>query len=160
MPTRVVIHSSLVSTIFDSISLSRMSDGAYEAMPAILAYSMILCRYLDCSCLLDYDTAAVETTFAAYGVVDVPCAAVGAYSQSGHLCLVVSSALCCPGLGLFSFRMCHFFLLFCFVLNLLLSISSVLRPSVSCRLPPTVSGRPTWGRWMLAADCRYRLFHR
>ena len=44
MPTREVIHSSLVSTIFESISLSSISSGRYEAMPEILALSIIVKR--------------------------------------------------------------------------------------------------------------------
>ena len=53
--------------------------------------------------------AAVVAAFAAYGVVDVPCTAVGAECQCGGYCLVVGTTLCCTGLRLLAFRMCHCF---------------------------------------------------
>ena len=48
--------------------------------------------------LLDGELAAVVATFAAYGVVNVPCTAVGADSQSGYESLVVSTTLGSAGL--------------------------------------------------------------
>lgn len=59
--------------------------------------------------------AAVVTALAANGVVDVPCTAVGAKSQSGSNCLVVCTTLCSAGLGLLAFRMCHCFLFYGFL---------------------------------------------
>ena len=43
-----------------------------------------------------YDSlfAAVVSAFATYSVIDVPCAAVGAESQSGGYCFVVGTAFC------------------------------------------------------------------
>ena len=38
---------------------------------------------------------------------DVPCTAVGAYSECGGYCLVMGATLEGTGLGLSSFRMCH-----------------------------------------------------
>ncbi len=54
--------------------------------------------------------AAIVATFAAHGVIDVPCAAVGAKGKSGSYSHVVSTTLGGAGLGLFAFRMCHCFL--------------------------------------------------
>ena len=62
--------------------------------------------------LLDGELAAVVAAGAAYGVVDVPSAAVGANCQRGCYGLIVGSALARPGLRLSSFRMCHFCLYF------------------------------------------------
>ncbi len=42
--------------------------------------------------------AAVVAAFTAYGVVDVPCAAVGAKSEGGGHSLIVGAALCGAGL--------------------------------------------------------------
>ena len=61
---------------------------------------------------LDSDFTAIVATFAAYGVVDVPGAAVGAKSQSGSYSLVVGATFGGTGLRLFAFRMCHFVLIF------------------------------------------------
>ena len=61
---------------------------------------------------LDGDFAAVVAAFATNGVIDVPCAAVGADSQCGGYGFVVCSAFSSAGLGLFAFRMCHCSLLF------------------------------------------------
>ena len=61
--------------------------------------------------------AAIVTTFAAHGVIDVPGATVGAECQGGSDSLVVSTTLGRTGLRLFAFRMCHcclFVLLFLF----------------------------------------------
>ena len=54
-------------------------------------------------CLL----ATVVTAFTAYGVVDVPCTAVGAKCKGGGYSLVVCTTLGGAGLGLLAFRMCH-----------------------------------------------------
>lgn len=60
------------------------------------------------SLVLDYGLlAAVVAALAAHSVVDVPCAAVRADSDSGSHSLVVGATLGRAGLGLFSFRMCH-----------------------------------------------------
>lgn len=59
----------------------------------------------------DGDFAAVVAAFATNGVIDVPCAAVGADSQCGGYGFVMCSAFCSAGFGLFAFRMCHFSLL-------------------------------------------------
>ncbi len=50
IPTRVVIHSSLVSTILESMSLSRMSSGTYDAIPEMRAFNIYLCRILGFRC--------------------------------------------------------------------------------------------------------------
>ena len=52
----------------------------------------------DGSVFLDCDASAIVTTFAAHCVIDVPCAAVGAKSESGSYCLVVSSTFRCTSL--------------------------------------------------------------
>lgn len=60
--------------------------------------------------------AAIVATFAAYGVVDVPGAAVGAKCKGGGYCLVVGTTFGGAGLGLLAFRMCHCCLiLYCFL---------------------------------------------
>ena len=46
MPVRLLIHSSLVSTISDSWSLVTTLSGAYAPIPAILAFILCPCRIL------------------------------------------------------------------------------------------------------------------
>ena len=60
----------------------------------------------------DCDLAAIVTAGGAYSVIDVVLTAVGAYGQRGSNCSVVCSSFESPGLGLPSFWMCHFYLLF------------------------------------------------
>ena len=67
-------------------------------------YSVFLFGYF----LLNGQFTAIIATAGAYRVVDVPCTAVGADSQSGGYSLIMRSALECSRLGLSSFRMCHF----------------------------------------------------
>ena len=52
--------------------------------------------------------ATVVTALGAYGVINMPCAAVGALSDGRSHSHVVGAALSGTGLGLSSFRMCHF----------------------------------------------------
>ncbi len=59
---------------------------------------------------LDHEFAAIVATFAAYGVVDVPCAAVGADCECGDECFVMSATFSRTGVRLSAFRMCHFFI--------------------------------------------------
>ena len=117
MPTRVVIHSSLVSTIFDNISLSSISSGTYDAMPLIFACVMSLFEFLlyalRCVAVrgeglfLDDLTAAVVSALGAYSVEHVPCATVGTQCDGGDQCLVVGAAFGRTGMRLSAFRMCH-----------------------------------------------------
>ena len=65
-------------------------------------------HFLDGSLFFDGLFAAVVTTFAAYGVVNVPCTAVRTYNQCRGYSFVVSSSLGCSRFRLSSFRMCHF----------------------------------------------------
>ena len=51
---------------------------------------------------------AIVSASGANGVIDMPCAAVGAYSQCGGYSLIVGSAFEGSRFGLSSFRMCHF----------------------------------------------------
>lgn len=64
-------------------------------------------KKLDGFGLFDNYVAAIEATFTAYGVVDVPGAAVGAYGDGGHLSFVVGATFGGAGLRLSAFRMCH-----------------------------------------------------
>ena len=59
------------------------------------------------SSLVDHELAAVISAFAAYGVVYVPCAAVGAYCDRRDKCFVVGAAFRGAGVRLSAFRMCH-----------------------------------------------------
>ena len=59
------------------------------------------------SLFLDGYLAAIVTASRANSVIDVELAAVRTYCQCGSYCLVVSSSLESPGLGLSSFWMCH-----------------------------------------------------
>lgn len=59
------------------------------------------------SSLFDSYFATVIATFATYGVVDMPCTAVGAYCQCGSHSFVMGAAFRCTCLRLFTFRMCH-----------------------------------------------------
>ncbi len=88
-----------------------------EAAPACVAgASFSRCRRSESGFFNHSLLAAVVAAFAAYGVVDMPCTAVRAESQSGRYGLVVSTALCSAGLGLLAFRMCHcFFILWFFI---------------------------------------------
>ena len=61
------------------------------------------------SFLFDSYLATIVTAGRANGVVDVELAAVRTNCQCGSYCLVVSSSLEGPCLGLSSFRMCHIF---------------------------------------------------
>ena len=52
--------------------------------------------------------ATVVTALGAYGVINMPCAAVRALCDGRSHSHVVGAALCGTSLGLSSFRMCHF----------------------------------------------------
>lgn len=71
---------------------------------------------LDNGVFFDGDFTTIVAAFGAYAVVNVPGATVGADGQCGHSGLVMCTALCGAGLGLTSFRMCHFLLSFYFFL--------------------------------------------
>ena len=53
---------------------------------------------LDGGVLLDSESATIVATFTTYGVIDVPCTAVGANSEGGHCSFVVSTTLGGAGL--------------------------------------------------------------
>lgn len=74
---------------------------------------------LDNGVFFDGDFTTIVAAFGAYAVVNVPGATVGADGQCGHSGLVMCTALCGAGLGLTSFRMCHFLLSFYFFLSLI-----------------------------------------
>ncbi len=94
--------------------------------PAHSLQAVPLCC-LDSGVLFDHQTATVVSAFAADGVIDVPCATVGAMSDCRHLSLVVSTALRSACLRLFAFRMCHRFLsLFYFVIRFWPAVSRSL----------------------------------
>ena len=69
-------------------------------------------------CFLDSDFAAVVAAFAAYVVVHVPCAAVGADSQCGDKSFVVCTTFRCTGMRLSAFRMCHCFIVLIVIIQL------------------------------------------
>ena len=81
-------------------------------LPVIFKYDTLLSLGL-----LDHEFATIVAAFAANGVVDMPCAAVGADCESGDESFVVCAAFCRTGVRLSAFRMCHF----CIVLILLFS---------------------------------------
>ena len=70
------------------------------------------------SFLLDSNLAAIVTACRAYCVINVELAAVRAYCQCRSYSLIMSSSLEGSSLGLSSFRMCHFVLIFnCYFIN-------------------------------------------
>ena len=62
--------------------------------------------------LVDDKFTAIVSAFATYSVVDVPCAAVGADSESRDKGFVVSTTFRGSGVRLSAFRMCHFYFRF------------------------------------------------
>ena len=62
---------------------------------------------LECGFFHDSLLSAVVAAFAADGVVNRPCSAVGAQCQGGSNGFVVGATFCSTGLGLFAFGMCH-----------------------------------------------------
>lgn len=96
------------------------NERAANVRPTYLLISM---DDLESSFFLDSDFAAIVTAFAAYSVRDVPCATVRAKRQSRSYSLVVSSSLGCSCLRLFTFRMCHFVMLFYLLSNKSLNAS-------------------------------------
>ena len=99
-PSPIEIKKRKVQELPKSLTTLELSD---EWFPTIYRDSCLLGNFL-----LDGELTAVVATSGAYGVVDVPCAAVGADSERGGYGLVVRSALEGSRLGLSSFRMCHF----------------------------------------------------
>lgn len=70
-----------------------------------------------CHFHFDSQLAAIVAAGGANGVVDVPCTTVRTYGERGSYGLVMGATLECTSLGLSSFRMCHGFLSFFFVMN-------------------------------------------
>ena len=62
--------------------------------------------------LLNGEFTSVVAAAGAYSVIYIPLTAVGALSECGGNCLIVSSTLESSGLRLSSFRMCHFVVIF------------------------------------------------
>lgn len=89
----------------------------------VLLISTVVMVDLESSLFLDSDFAAIVSAFAAYSVRDVPCATVRAKRQSRSYSLIVSSSLGCSCLRLFTFRMCHFVMLFYLLSNKSLNAS-------------------------------------
>ena len=112
--------------------------------------------------------ATIVATFATHGVVDVPCAAVGADSDGRSYSFVVCATLCGAGLGLFSFRMCHWCMSLTFFFNYnewRLRLSPA-RCAIACCLKalcvcvPTLIQRPNRGREAHPSEDPYRQVRR
>ena len=86
-------------------------------------------------CFLDSDFAAVVAAFAAYVVVHVPCAAVGADSQCGDKSFVVCTTFRCTGMRLSAFRMCHCFIVLIVIIQLFVTDDALLRDIVAGIIP-------------------------
>ena len=97
----------------------------------VVLYSSLIVKHL---------LATVVTALGAYGVINMPCAAVAATGDSWCNSHVVSSSLGCAGLRLSTFRMCHFFVIY--FLLLLFSFncrSAAHRGSMSSSVASAVS---------------------
>ena len=66
--------------------------------------------------MFNCEFASVVAAFGADSVVDVVCTTVGADSQSGHFSHVMRTTFGLSGVRLSSFRMCHNYLTFKFLL--------------------------------------------
>ncbi|OAV67432.1 hypothetical protein Barb4_02467 [Bacteroidales bacterium Barb4] len=93
---------------FYFVRISKYKEALKKHFRAVVLYS-----FTKENCLLyggfffDCQLTSVVAAFTAYGMVKMPCAAVGAYSHCGDDSLVVSSSLGCSCMTLSSFRMCH-----------------------------------------------------